>query len=105
MMLRRASRSNDEVGLSLVVQSRFSRGDSTAEKRKIRDRSCVALKNKFVLLDYSKLTDSDTSGADLGAMVLAQTNALNHLKEWAEQYDVQYLLMMPDIHSWLDPEL
>eukprot|EP00956_Cyclotella_meneghiniana_P005176 scaffold6430_cov86-Cyclotella_meneghiniana.AAC.1 len=38
-------------------------------------------------------------------MVLAQMNALNDLKEWAEQYDVQYLLMMPDIHSWMDPEL
>ena len=105
MMIPRTSRDDDEVGMTLVALSRFSRFDSAADKRKVRERCCSALKNKFVLLDYSKLTGSDTSGSDLGAMVLAQTNALNDLKEWAEQYDVQYLLNMPDVASFLDPEL
>lgn len=90
----------------MVVLSRFAHGGKDkAEKRKIRDCCCTVLKNKFVLLDYAKLTDSTTSGADLGAMLLAQTNALNDLKEWAERYDVQFLLNMPDVSFFQVPEL
>lgn len=104
MMLRRAARTDDEIGKASVVLSRFARGGKDeSEKKKIRDRCCAALKNKFVLLDYSKLTDSGTSGAKLGAMVLAQTNALDELKQWAERYDVQYLLMMPDVSDFQVP--
>ena len=105
MMLRRSARDDDEIGFAAVVLSRFSRGGKDeADRKKIRDRCCAALKHKFVLLDYSKLTDSATSGADLGAMVLAQTNALDELKDWAARYDVQYLLNMPEVPSFANPQ-
>ena len=101
MMLRRSARSESEIGAASIALSRFSRGGKDeADKRKIRDRCCAALKNKFVLLDYAKLTNSATSRADLGAMVLAQTNALQDLKDWAERYDVHYLLHVPDVPSF-----
>ena len=107
MVIRRTGRSASELDQSTVVLSRFSRsGKDDAEKRKIRDKHCVALQHKFALINYDKLTDSSTTGSDLGAMVLAQSEARADLEEWCNNYDIMYLFMMPDVNNFeVDPEL
>eukprot|EP00956_Cyclotella_meneghiniana_P026604 scaffold57926_cov43-Cyclotella_meneghiniana.AAC.2 len=106
MVIRRTGRSASELDQSCIVLSRFSRsGKDDAEKRKIRDKHCVALQHKFALINYDKLTDSSTTGSDLGAMVLAQSEAMADLEEWCTNYDIMYLFFMPDVNNFdMDPE-
>eukprot|EP00956_Cyclotella_meneghiniana_P042100 scaffold248355_cov50-Cyclotella_meneghiniana.AAC.1 len=106
MVIRRNGPTASELDQSCVVLSRFSRsGKDDAEKRKIRDKHCVALQHKFALINYDKLTDSSTTGSDLGAMVLAQSEATSDLEEWCNNYDIMYLFWMPDVNNFdVDPE-
>eukprot|EP00956_Cyclotella_meneghiniana_P043733 scaffold284971_cov79-Cyclotella_meneghiniana.AAC.1 len=106
MVIRRTGRSASELDQSCIVLSRFSRsGKDDAEKRKIRDKHCVVLKHKFALINYDKLTDSSTTGSDLSAMVLGQSEATANLEEWCTNYDIMYLFLMPDVSNFdVDPE-
>ena len=93
MIIRDKPRSEAERHQEAVVISRFARkGKDALDTAKIRDRCCAPLKNKFALIDVSKLTSQDGAGGSLGSMLLAQKTCMTKLFEWLARYDVAYLL-------------
>jgi hypothetical protein len=103
MVIRRSPRTMAELEGGKCEMSRFERaGRDHADKRKIKERSVVAPRYKFKLLDFGKM-DKDGASA-LGSQVLAAKCAMSGLKKWMKKFDVAHILSeFPDTLYFSDP--
>ena len=89
------------MDLGRIQVARTARGATIEARRKIRDRSCVAIEPKFAPMDFSKLTHFAGS-EDLGTMVLAQQTMLDKFRTWCQQVDVAYIFQVPSVSDFQD---
>jgi hypothetical protein len=101
MTLRKSPRSPVEINLGRIQVARTARGDTVEARRKIRDRSCVAIEPKFTAMDFSRLITHNSS-EDLGTMVLAQQTMLDKFRSWCQQVDVAYIFRVPSLSDFQD---
>ena len=99
--VRSSPRSHLEMDLGRIQVARTARGATIEARRKIRDRSCVAIEPKFAPMDFSKLTHFAGS-EDLGTMVLAQQTMLDKFRTWCQQVDVAYIFQVPSVSDFQD---
>jgi hypothetical protein len=103
MELRKSPRSSAEMDLGRIQVARTARGATVEARRKIRDRSCVAIEPKFSPMDFSKLVSRGAS-EDLGTMVLAQQTMLDKFRSWCQQVDVAYIFRISSLSEFYDHE-
>ena len=84
--VRATPRSDAEMELGKMSLSRFMRGNDAAEKRKIRERSVVAFKAEFRLMDFASFMD-DKDASDLGSAVLKQQTVDSKWNDWLTSFD------------------
>ena len=101
LQVRRSPRTALEMDLGRIQVARTARGTTVEARRKIRDRTCVALEPKFAAMDFSKITNHDGS-EDLGTMVLAQQTMLDRFRTWCQQVDVAYIFQVPSVSDFHD---
>jgi len=101
MDLRAYPRSSAEMDLGRVQVARTDRGTTVEARRKIRDRSCVAIEPKFSPMDFSKLVSHGAS-EDLGTMVLAQQTMMDKFRSWCQTVDVAYIFRVPSLSEFHD---
>jgi hypothetical protein len=101
MALRMSPRSSAEIDLGHIQVAHTARGDTVEARRKIRDRSGVAIEPKFRTMDFSRLV-SHGSSEDLGTMVLAQQTMLDKFHSWCHQVDVAYIFHIPSLSEFHD---
>ena len=101
MALCTSPRTSEEMDLGHIQVARTARGDTVEARRKIPNRSCVAIEPKFSPMDFSKLV---THGAteDLDTMVLAQQTMLDKFRTWCQQVDVAYIFQVPSVSDFQD---
>jgi hypothetical protein len=103
-VVRATPRSDAEMELGKMSLSRFMRGNDAAEKRKIRERSVVAFKAEFRLMDFASFMD-DKDASDLGSAVLKQQTVDSKWNDWLTSFDCKYLFEVPITKDYSNPQV
>jgi hypothetical protein len=100
LQVQRSPRTALEMDLGRIQVARTARSATVEARRKIRDRTCVALEPKFATMDFSR--ENHDGSEDLGTMVLAQQTMLDRFRTWCQQVDVAYIFQVPSVSDFHD---